>query len=102
MKKLVILLIVSMSIHAGESCQDRYESIIESKSLIQLKSIQAKRSNDKAMIFKVLIIATQLADNMNNTFIPLFKKTCKNNYKKHKVSVDEATRYFKNIDVGSK
>lgn len=102
MKKLIILLIVSISLHAGESCQESYERIVESRSLIQLKSIEAKRSEDKQMMIQVLIISAQLANNMNNSYIPLFKKNCRSNYKKHKESVDEIAKYFKNIDVSTK
>ena len=102
MKKVMILLIVSLSLYAKESCQTSYERIIESRAVIQLKSIEAKKSEDKQMMLSVLILATQLAENMNNRYIPLFKVNCVNNYIKHKESVDEVASYFKNIDVSAK
>ena len=55
MKKVIILLIISISLYAGESCQESYERIVESRSLIQLKAIEAKRSEDKQMMTQVLV-----------------------------------------------
>jgi hypothetical protein len=53
-------------------------------------------------MIQVMMIGAQLADNMNNRLIPSYKGACSTHYQNHKSSVDEAARYFKNLDDGMK